>query len=258
MSEKKAESPMAGVATPKIVAPAPKGNDEQAPIQDAEIYLVMEKRDEAQIVEALEGRYIEEFVYEFQSGGQKVVGLSWMGIQEASREYGGIECPIDKMRIEHSESHVTVTIEAKDIKTGSVRIGRSKQALRMKLRSGKFMDDEFADQKAISKAQRNAIRQLLPQTLLKQWIERHRDGSGGGKPPKAADKKGATGDVSLDILLDKMELAETIAELSAIINEHADVWSGLEGDARSEFHAARETMMDKLKAAAGVAQEEML
>ncbi len=111
------------------------------------------------------------------------------------------------------------------------------------------------------------------ETTVEQVFRRHDVSDGAGelddaldekpakapkKSSKAAGKKGAAGDVSLDILLDKMELAETIAELSAIINEHADVWSGLEGDARAEFHAARETMMDKLKAAAGVAQEEML
>ncbi|KKM86942.1 hypothetical protein LCGC14_1273890, partial [marine sediment metagenome] len=54
------------------------------------------------------------------------------------------ECPIDKMRIENTETHVAVTIEAKDIKTGSVRIGHSKQPHRMALKSGKVLDWEEA------------------------------------------------------------------------------------------------------------------
>lgn len=259
---KKEEGPMAGVETPEIVAPAPEENDKQAPIHDAEMYLVMERRDEAQIVEALEGRYIEEFVYEFESGGRKVVGLSWMGIQEASREYGGIVCPIEKMMMKLTKTHVAVTIEAKDIKTGSVRIGHSKQSRRMSLRSGKFMDDEFAEQKAISKAQRNAIRQLLPQTLLKQWIERHRDGA--AKPKKKApDKKDApsateAGAVGLEKLLFKMEEAKSIADLSAIINEHHTVWNGLKDKSKAEFDSVRARMMDELKSAGGPGQEEML
>ncbi len=188
MSEKKAESPMAGVAQPEIVAPTPKANDEQAPVHDAEVFLVMEKRDEAQIVAALEGRYIEEFVYEFMQGGKKVVGLSWIGIQEASREYGGIQCPVDKMILEESDTEISVTLEAYDIKTGSIRIGHSTQPKKMRLTSGKYIDDAFAKQKAISKGQRNAIRPLLPQTLLKQWIEKHRIG-GEDKPAPSPPKE---------------------------------------------------------------------
>ncbi|KKN74091.1 hypothetical protein LCGC14_0394310 [marine sediment metagenome] len=261
MSKEK-EGPMAGVETPEIVAPAPEENDKQAPAHDAEMYLVMERRDEAQIVEALEGRYIEEFVYEFESGGRKVTGLSWMGIQEASREYGGIVCPIEKMIMKLTKTHVAVTIEAKDIKTGSVRIGHSKQQRRMSLRSGKFLDDEFAEQKAISKAQRNAIRQLLPQTLLKQWIERHRSGTGSAaKPkeaPKAAEKKEAPSNGGLEALMFKMESAETVADLSAIINESVDIWNGLKGKDKAEFNAVRARMMDELKSTADAGQKNLL
>jgi hypothetical protein len=132
----------------------------------------MDQRDEAQIVAALEGRYLDDFVYEVDSGGDKVVGLSWIGIQEASRAYGGIQCRILEER--ETKTHVIVTVEAKDMKTGSARVGRSRQALLRQLPSGKLQMDPFTDVKAISKAQRNAIRQLLPQVLMKQWIDRYR------------------------------------------------------------------------------------
>jgi len=181
----KKQSPMEDVETPEIVAPAPKSEEDSQAlvhVHDAELYLAMEKRDEGQIVAALEGRYLEDFVYEMEVSGRKVTGLSWIGIQEASREYGGIECKLLEER--STDLHIIVTIEAKDIKTGSVRIGRSKQPHRMKLKSGKFVTDDFCDVKAISKAQRNAIRQLLPQTLLKQWIDHHLAGKP-MPPPKA-------------------------------------------------------------------------
>ena len=77
------------------------------------------------------------------------------------------------------------------------------------------------------------------------------------KPPKASDKKGSTGDASLDMFLDKMEQAETIADLSAMINEHVDLWNGLEGKDKAEFNAVRARMMDELKAEPSSAQQEM-
>jgi len=174
---KKKDSPMGEAEAPEIVAPAPKGEEESQAlvhhVHDAELYLAMEKRDEDQIVANLQGRYQDEFVYRFEKGGRVITGLSWIGIQEASREYGGIRCPIDRVQIEETDTHWVVMVEAEDVKTGSVRLGRAKQPKKMKWGS-KFVVDEFADRKALSKAQRNAIQPLLPQTLLKEWIDGHR------------------------------------------------------------------------------------
>lgn len=172
---KKSESPMEGISVPEITAvkeEEPPKTKESAEEEPQDVYQLMDQRDEAQIVATLEGMYLDEFVYEMNSGGRPIVGLSWIGIQEASRAYGGIQCRI--LEEQETETHVVVTVEAKDIKTGSVRVGRSRQALMRRLPSGQLQIDPFADVKAISKAQRNAIRQLLPQALLKQWIDQYR------------------------------------------------------------------------------------
>ena len=172
---KKSESPMEGISVPEITAvkeEEPPKTKESAEEEPQDVYQLMDQRDEAQIVATLEGMYLDEFVYEMDSGGRPIVGLSWIGIQEASRAYGGIQCRI--LEEQETETHVVVTVEAKDIKTGSVRVGRSRQALMRRLPSGQLQIDSFADVKAVSKAQRNAIRQLLPQALLKQWIDRYR------------------------------------------------------------------------------------
>ena len=169
---------------------------------DEEVYVLMEKRDEEQIVADLEGRYLEEFVYEFCRRHKwpervrprectctdLVVGISWFGIQEASRAYGRIQVPIEKAKIKETAEEVEVMVEAVDTQTNSSRIGVSSQAKNMTTRVG-VMHDSFALQKALSKAQRNAIKQLLPQTMLKEWIQRHRNGGNG----KAAAKTPATG-----------------------------------------------------------------
>jgi len=183
----------------KTVSPA-LSHDEQ------EVYVLMEKRDEEQIVADLEGRYLEEFVYEFCRRHKwpervrprectctdLVVGISWFGIQEASRAYGRIQVPIEKAKIKETAEEVEVMVEAVDTQTNSSRIGVSAQAKNMTTRQGVFRD-AFALQKALSKAQRNAIKQLLPQTMLKEWIQRHRNG-GNGKTAQPPVTKAAQGD----------------------------------------------------------------
>lgn len=166
---------------------------------EQEVYVLMEKRDEEQIVAMLEGRYLEEFVYEFcrrhkwHNGVRPpectckdlVMGISWFGIQEASRAYGGIQVPIEKTRLRDTGEEMEVMIEAVDTQTNSSRIGIASQPKMMTTRQGVFRD-VFASQKALSKAQRNGIKQLLPQTMLKEWIQRHRNGGNGKTAPVPA------------------------------------------------------------------------
>jgi len=149
------------------------------PTNEAEAFKLMEYRDEEQVVAALGGKYLDEFVYSFQQGGKTVEGLSWVGIQEAARSYGGIQCPVEKMKIEDTGKEIIVMLEAIDTQTNSSAIGVSSQQKMMKTSRG-VMEDTFARQKAVAKAQRNAKRQLLPQALLRQWIEKHRAGKSNG------------------------------------------------------------------------------
>jgi stalled ribosome alternative rescue factor ArfA len=168
----------------------------------------MDKRDEAQIIAALEGRYLEEFVYEFcrihkpdpntgtltcnckkDNPRNIVVGLSWVGIQEASREYGGIKVPIEKVKaIKENDEEITIMVEAIDTKTGSSRLGLKTQK-KIKVGSKGAWEDPFFMEACVSKAQRNAIKALLPQTLLKQWIERHRSGNKAIPSPRSTQKQ---------------------------------------------------------------------
>lgn len=156
-----------------------------------EVYRLWDQRDEEQVVSALKGRYLDEFVYSYCKrhkwpGGKRppectctdvIVGLSWLGVQEAAREYKGIHVPLEKMRKVETEDCIEVTLEAIDTKTDSSRIGIASQSKKMKLHNGQVIDDPFCAAKAMAKAQRNAIRPLLPVTLIKAWIEAHRNGS---------------------------------------------------------------------------------
>jgi hypothetical protein len=79
------------------------------------------------------------------------------------------------MRKVETDDSVEVTLEAIDTKTDSSRIGVACQSKKMRLSGGQVMDDAFCVVKAVAKAQRNAIRPLLPVTLIKAWIEAHRN-----------------------------------------------------------------------------------
>lgn len=152
-----------------------KNQEVEINLLEEDVYKLMDLRDEEQIVATLEGRYLDEFVYEFEQGGRKIIGLSWLGIQEAARELKSIKLPIEKVIRKEDEKQVEFMVEAIDEATKSSRIGIASQPKKIVLKDGRVIDDPFAMQKALSKAQRNAIRPLIPQTVLKAWIEQHRN-----------------------------------------------------------------------------------
>jgi hypothetical protein len=181
---------------PKVLLPqeagaveAKTGGPASEPANSQEVFRLFDQRDERQITDALKGQFLDEFVYSFcrrhkSVDGKRppecqctdvIVGLSWLGVQEAAREYRGIHVPLEKMRKVETDDSVEVTLEAIDTKTDSSRIGVACQSKKMRLSGGQVMDDAFCVAKAVAKAQRNAIRPLLPVTLIKAWIEAHRN-----------------------------------------------------------------------------------
>lgn len=181
------------VEIPRVILPKePEGGGEKKE-EPGKVFQLMERRDEQQIVDTLMGRYIDEFVYEFREGDRKVVGLSWLGIQEASREYGGIKCRL--MEKKEADEYIEVVIEATDTRTNASRIGVKRQPKKMSTRKG-VIEDKFAMEKAVAKAQRNAIRPLLPQTLMKMWIEKHRKGGKTEKRPPASSPEDGGGRIT--------------------------------------------------------------
>jgi len=135
-----------------------------------EEFVLMERRDEAQILEELKGHYLEEFVYSFEQAGRRVIGLSWAGVKECAYRLGGIA-------VEHCEvldvgDAWRCIAKAVNKADGSSRWGACQQPKTIKYRSGGEAPDEFALQKAVSKAQRNAIRALLPEVFIKTMIDR--------------------------------------------------------------------------------------
>ena len=130
------------------------------------IATIESKDDEAIIAEITGGgiALARDYVYSFKQGGKTVTGLTIAGINEAANRRGGIE--VTELTHEERGNSWLATAKAVDTGTGSERWGAYEQS--KKLPNGKT--DPFAFTKAIHKAQRNAIRELLPVSVIKQVL----------------------------------------------------------------------------------------
>jgi len=176
-----------------------------------EIFKMYERADEKQIIGELEGHYLEEFVYYFEVGKEKrrVVGLSWAGVKECAYRLGGIE--VESCQIDDKGDHWMVVCKASDKFKGNSRFGVSTQSKKMKLKDGSEVEDDFSLQKCVSKAQRNAIRSLIPELFIKNFVDRYLEEHGkkpkevpvaSSEAPKAAppQKSELTAETIIDVL----------------------------------------------------------
>ena len=147
-------------------------------------YEVMDRYDEVQIVNDIDGRIpkaAEKMVYSFpdKQTGQEVVGLSWAGSKEAEREFNRRKLTqitiTDKALISQGNGFVDILVYAYDSKRKIGKWGASRGYDKMRLRDGSIVDDKFPSAKAMSKAQRNAINNLLPAEkvakMIQSWIK---------------------------------------------------------------------------------------
>lgn len=135
--------------------------NELAPVA-AEIE-VLDTVDDQSIVEMMTGQAIQDYVYSFKQGGRVVEGLTLAGINEAANRRGGIQ--VNEIEYKETEHSWLATATAIDTVTGNSRFGAYEQP---KMLGGK--KDPFAFTKAIHKAQRNAIKQLLPLPVIREVL----------------------------------------------------------------------------------------
>jgi hypothetical protein len=163
------------------------------------VYQALTAADERQIMAEIEGRAVDAMVYSFPSEGGKATGLSWKGVQEAirqmnTRQMGRIKVtdqpPIfeeitvdvatgrkdDEGRtVNEPRRAVRVQVYALDEVYGTARWGTATQLREFKSKNKKdkkgdplWFPDSFADAKALSKAQRNAMEGMLPLELVEE------------------------------------------------------------------------------------------
>lgn len=154
---------------------APGVNQALVPVMAAgDVIATWDRMDEDQILKEMRGDVLSTFVYEFKMAeGNTVRGLSYVGVKEAARYLGGITTelvtPLQVIKDDNGEKWMCV-VRATDAQRALSLLGTASQPTKMKLRNGQLRADDFAPQKALSKAQRNAIRALLSEELAMQVI----------------------------------------------------------------------------------------
>jgi len=187
-------------------------------------FSIVEKRDEDQILAELEGQVIEEYFY--VTSHKKTV-ISYTGIKEIARIQGNIET--DLVDIKETDTSWIVVIKATDKENGNSLLGTSVQSKLMDTRDGE-KPDEFCYQKAFSKAQRNAIKSIIPEAVFAKALEEWNKGkkaNKGGKPttqprPQPRRQAEATFDI-MDFMRDK-ELKPTEWDLKDELNRAPESW----------------------------------
>jgi len=146
----------------------------------------MERYDESQIVEEVRGHItLPKFFYELKNG---TVGISWIGIKALASYMSKNGAPISIVHVEREETEdaYRFTATARLLSTGEERFGVSEQPKMMKLSDGREIKDPFALQKALSKAQRNAMRIFIPESAIEEAFQRWK--SGGSVDPRTVTR----------------------------------------------------------------------
>ena len=149
-------------------------------------YEVVDQVDDQAIIELMTGQTIQDYVYSFKQGGRTVEGLTLAGINEAANRRGGIQ--VEEVEYEERENSWIATAKAVDTITGSSRYGAYEQ---LKMSGGR--PDPFAFTKAIHKAQRNAIKQLIPVPVIREVLNfylNRKAGSGNSSPQQQIPQSG--------------------------------------------------------------------
>lgn len=123
-----------------------------------------EEKEDQVIINQMQSASVEEYIYQFKQGGRMVTGLTLAGVNEAANRRGNIE--VEDITVEEKDESWLVTVKARDKSTNTSRYGAYEQP---KIYFNK--PDPFAYTKAVHKAQRNAIKQLLPVPVIKKVLD---------------------------------------------------------------------------------------
>lgn len=161
---------------------------------DPDAWHVMQERDNALIRdELMHGTGNKAFVYSFDIGGKKVTGISVVGARELASQYKGIKSRIvatvekrgalfifrtfTPLSIETRQLHdlsddddfYECVMEVSDIKTGNSIEVRKKESRSERKRDGSTYDRPHYDVICESKAYRNGVLSILPQSVIKEF-----------------------------------------------------------------------------------------
>ena len=185
-------------ATLKAIATGTQQKGAPAPSQfNPDAWHAMQARDDQLIRDSILHGYIgKEYVYKFNISGKPVTGVSVVGARELASQYGGIKhrivASVDKTgslfvfksfeplavqasiipQLAEEEDFYEVVIEISDLKTGNSIQVRKKETKLEKRQNGSTYERPHFDVIAESKAFRNGILSIVPQSVIKEFEDR--------------------------------------------------------------------------------------
>jgi len=163
---------------------------EKIEIKPEDVMETFDRLDEQQAIAELKGQYLEQYVYNFKDNGIEVTGLSLMGVRETARELNKrnlarISISEREPIIIETDDYVEARVYAKDELNGGGYWGIKRQS--KKYSTG--TENKFAVEQALSKAQRNALRGLIPEPFVKEMITEYlKSGRGVNVKPEQVTK----------------------------------------------------------------------
>lgn len=154
------------------------------PTNPSQQFMVSSELADDDAIEAeLMGRAMENYVYSFSEKGKTVTGMTVAGVNEMSRQLtknpkSGIKIRIvpDSIKIEQNvgmgnDLGVSVYLIAENMLTGETAIGTKFEPYKKTGKNGSYTNT-FALEKAVSKAERNAKRKLIPEKVAIEMIKK--------------------------------------------------------------------------------------
>jgi len=151
-----------------------------------EMRAAMALKDEDQILASCNGAIIREWVYEFSIGGKPVTGISVTGAMEIARIRAEAGFPIRFPAVSAEEVQrngvpgIQCTVTARDVRSGAEGLGLVFEPYA----DDKGRPNQFADRKALAKAKRNAVLDLIPEQQVLALLNAAKESAAGKVPRK--------------------------------------------------------------------------
>lgn len=151
---------------------------------DIQFFVASDLADEEMIQGEILGAALQHYIYEFENGGKSVKGLSLSGTRETVRRINKSPSSGSKIRISpeppiinrdveyNGRKGIEILVYAEDLLSGGGNWGNAFEPYKKVGKGGRTYDNTFAERVALSKAQRNAIRGLIPEKLVTEMIHR--------------------------------------------------------------------------------------
>jgi len=167
-----------------------------SPVNPSQSFVVASEMADDDAIEAeLTGKAVESYVYSFKEGGKTVTGLTVSGVNEMARlltkkKDSGIKIRIvpDSIKIDtnaeqEGQKGISVILIAENMLSGETAIGAKFEPFTKKGGKSGNYPNSFALEKAVSKAERNAKRKLIPEKVAIEMINKFIKTSGSTELP---------------------------------------------------------------------------